>query len=106
MIDHFIPIRLGELIDLLCAEPDLPAADREAFRHFCRLLTAHSIFEYTRLLERVKSAYAPFDPESDTVSLVRWGSEERQKMVVELLEDFAMLMERADYQRLSSGEID
>jgi hypothetical protein len=106
MIDHFIPIRLGELIDLLCAEPDVPAADREPFRQFCRLLTAQTIFEYTRLLERIKAVYAPFDADSDTVSLVRWHSEERQKKVVELLEDFAVLMERADYQRLSSDEIE
>jgi len=106
MIDHFIPIRLGELIDLLCAEPDVPPGDREAFRQFCRLLTAQTIFEYTRLLERIKAVYAPFDADSDTVSLVRWHSEERQKKVVELLEDFALLMERADYQRLSSDEIE
>src|SRR5262249_29141220 len=106
MIDHFIPIRLNELIDLLCAEPDVPAEERDDFRRFCRLLTANSILEYTRLLERVKAAYAPFDPESDTISLVRWRSDDRQKMVVDLLEDFALLMERADYQRLSSGEIE
>ena len=87
MIDHFIPIRLSELIDLLCAEPEVPTEDREALRQFCRLLTAHSIFEYTRLLERVKATYAPFDPDGDTVSLVRWPAEERQRKVVELLED-------------------
>jgi hypothetical protein len=64
--EHFIPLRKNELIELLLAEPDLSAQDREDLRQFCTLVVATYHFEYHKALERLKDAYAPFDPDADT----------------------------------------
>src|SRR5438067_1646278 len=36
--EHFIPLRRTELVELLGADPELPAGDRDLFRQFCRLV--------------------------------------------------------------------
>jgi hypothetical protein len=106
MPDHFIPFRRSELVDLLCAEPELSVEDADAFRQFCRLLTTLCTFEYYRLLEKIKSAYAPFDPDSDTRSLKETRSEERQHKLIDLLGDFAWVMERGNYRHLTREDIE
>ena len=67
--EHFIPIRRGELVDLLCADKDLKPQDADLFRQFCRLVTATLHFEYNQRLDKLKDDYAPFDPDCDTKSL-------------------------------------
>src|SRR4051812_35779000 len=64
--EHFIPVRKTDLVELLCAAPGLEAADRDAFRRFCRRLDATLHCEYHQRLEDLKDAYALFDPDSDT----------------------------------------
>ena len=71
--EHFIPLRRGELVDLLCTDKDLPAEDRESFRHFCRLVLATCHFEHNQVLEQLKVAYAPFDPDSDVKSVMKFS---------------------------------
>jgi hypothetical protein len=106
MADHFIPIRCAELVEMLCAAPDLPAEDGEQFRQLCRRIVAGRAFEYHGILEKLKAAYAPFDPDCDTRSLLRLRSEERQHKLIDLLADFGSLMERANYKHMSSADIE
>jgi hypothetical protein len=48
--------------------------DREDLDHFCTLVIATYHFEYHKALERLKDAYAPFDPDADTKLLVARAS--------------------------------
>ncbi|MGD9331984.1 MAG: TMEM143 family protein [Desulfobacterales bacterium] len=63
---RFIPFRKSDLVTM-CLEAGLimegTAAD---FHDFHRLLGALLHFEYHQLLESIKDAYAPFDPDADT----------------------------------------
>jgi len=104
--EHFIPIRRGELIDLLCADADLKPPDRELFRRFCRLVMAALHFEYNQRLEKLKDAYAPFDPDHDTHSLLKLGADERQRRLNDLFCDFGSLMERANLRHLSRDDLE
>jgi hypothetical protein len=104
--EHFIPIRRSELVDLLGADDRLAAADREPFRHFCRLVCATHHFEYHKRLEELKNAYAPFDPDRDTKLLLPLRAEERQQRLNELFKDFAWLMERANFRHLSTSDLE
>src|SRR5947209_8169318 len=94
--EHFIPIRTGELVDLLCAERDFKPRDRDLFRQFSRLVTATLHFEYHQRLNELKNSYAPFDPDRDTRSLQKFDSGERQRRLNDLFCDFGWLMERAN----------
>ena len=67
--DHFIPIRQAELVDLLASQPDLKAQEVDLFRRLAQILSATVHHEYQQELEALKADYAPFDPDSDTVSV-------------------------------------
>ena len=104
--EHFVPIRSRELVDLLCADKDLKPQDRDLFRQFCRLVMATLHFEYNQRLDELKDAYAPFDPDHDTQSLVKLGADERQRRLNGLFCDFCWLMERANFKHLSREELE
>ena len=103
--EHFIPVRRHELVDLLCADKGLSPEDRGAVRQLSRLVTAMYHFQYNDRLERLKQAYAPFDPDSDCTSLVKWTAEQRQQHLDDLFTEFEALMERANFRQLKQDEI-
>jgi hypothetical protein len=104
--EHYIPIRRGELVDLLCADTDLKPQERDLFGQLCRLVTATLHFEYNRRLEQLKDAYAPFDPDHDTRPCLKVSADERQRHLNDLFCDFGWLMERADFRHLSRDELE
>ncbi len=104
--EHFIPIRSRELVDLLCGEKALKPQDRDLFRQFCRLVMATLHFEYNQHLDELKDAYAPFDPDHDTRSLLKPSADERQKRLNDLFCTFGWLMERANFKHLSREELE
>ena len=103
--EHFIPLRKQELIDLLCAN-GLRREEADEFRQFARLLGATYHFQYQQKLEELKTAYAPFDPDADTRSLIRLTAEEKQKRLNRLFSDFAWLMERANFKHLCRDDLE
>ena len=64
--EHYIPLRQTDLVHLLAKSPSLTPDRAESFRRFCDILSATLHFEYKRLYDRLKDAYAPFDPEATT----------------------------------------
>ncbi len=104
--EHFIPIRRGELIDLLCADPDLKPPDRDLVRQFCGRITTALHRQYNQRLQKLKDAYAPFDPDHDTHSLLTLDTEERQRRLNDLFCDFGSLMERANFRHLSRDDLE
>lgn len=104
--DHFIPLRTAELIQALCAGKETPAAQREDFRQFCHRVAGVLHGEYSRLLDRLKAAYAPFDPDADTCALARTSEDARTALLNELFLEFTRLMEGADFRHLSREDIE
>src|SRR3954469_22897170 len=104
--ENFIPLRKGELIDWLCEEEGLTPPEVEGFRRLCRLGSATCHFEYHQRMEKLKAAYAPFDPDCDTQSLVRLTPDEHLRRLNDLFRDFTWLMEHAQYRHLTRKEIE
>jgi hypothetical protein len=103
--EHYIPLRVSDLVDLLCGDKGLPRADAETFRQFCRLVIATYHFEYHQRLQELKDEYAPFDPDAVTRAVKPLSPEEKQKRLDRLFEQFAWLMERANYKRLPEADL-
>jgi hypothetical protein len=109
--EHFIPIHRSELIDLLATDRGLTtgqlltASERTQFRRFCTLMGAHLHFDYQRRLEQLKADYRPFDPDSDLVPLTPPSKDDRARQLDQLFTDFASLLERGNYRRLTREEI-
>jgi hypothetical protein len=104
--EHFIPLARGELTELLCADRTVAEEDRQRFRQFAELVAAVYHFEYNRRLTELKTAYAPFDPDTDNVALLPLSANKRQERLNDLFSDFAWLLERANFKHLSRSEIE
>jgi hypothetical protein len=104
--EHFIPLRRQELVEWLCADEGLTDEERESFRRLCQQLSAACHFQFNRRFEELKSAYDPFDPDTDMQPLLRLSADEKQRRINALYRDFAWLMERANYVHLSCDEIE
>jgi hypothetical protein len=105
-LEHFIPLRKADLIDRLCQQPGLSPAECDGFRRLCQLLDATLHFEYHTHLEDLKSAYATFDPDSDTQSLTTLSEREQQSRLNLLFDRFTWLLERANFCRLSHEDLE
>ena len=105
-LEHFIPIRKAELIDRLSAKPGMSPDDEGNFRRLCQLLDATLHFEYHAHLEELKTAYAPFDPDADTLRIEKPGDAQRKEKQESLFEQFEWLLERANFTKLSHEDLE
>jgi hypothetical protein len=104
--EHYIPLRKHELIALLGEEPDLSARERADLEQFCTLVIATYHFEYHKALERLKDAYAPFDPDADTRTVHQSDEAERRKLLDDFFQEFGWLMERANFLKLGPEAVE
>jgi hypothetical protein len=103
-LEHFIPWRKAELVEKLCTQPGLTAAEQDGFGRFCELLGATLHFEYLAQFEELKNAYSPFDPDADTLRTKTHSFAERQAHLNQLFERFTWLLERANFCRLTQDD--
>lgn len=94
--EHYVRLRKSVLVDLLARE--LPKRDAREFRQFCELITAIFHFTFLDRLERLKDAYAPFDPDGD-------AAPDSKQDLDGLFREITSLMERANFRRLSHEEL-
>jgi Protein of unknown function (DUF3754) len=103
--EHYIPLRKGELIELLRSDKGLSAEEHDPFKRFCTLIGAVFHFEYLERLERLKEAYAPFDPDWSAPPLKPPRPEQRETHLEQAFSEFRSLMERANFKRLSEDDV-
>src|SRR4051812_23303735 len=81
--EHFIPVRVTDLIGLLCTEhgpmrgQSLSADEQDAFRRFARSVIGHVHISYQAEIRRLKDGYAAFDPDADPKPLAPPTPEQR-----------------------------
>jgi Protein of unknown function (DUF3754) len=103
--EHFIPLRKKQLLEILCALPGLTQAEQSQFRQLYRLLEATFHFEFHTRLEDLKDAYASFDPDADTQSVVSADAAELERQLGILFDKFVTLLDRANFTRMSRNDI-
>ena len=104
--EHYIPLRKSDLVDMLCRDLALDRAAAESFRHLGDMISATFHYEYYKLLEELKDEYAPFDPDSVTAPIVQLTAEQKEQKLSRLFDRLVLLMERANFKRLSSEDVD
>ena len=104
--EHHIPLRVADLVQKLADEPAVTIFEREQFRQLCQLVEATIHHEYRSRLEELKTAYAPFDPDSDARAQYELSSDDRQARCRRLFDRFDALLMRANYRRLSREDLE
>jgi hypothetical protein len=109
--EHFVPLRISELVDFLVAgkgaksEPRaLPMAEQDAFRRLADRLVDHYHRSFHARFLRIKDAYALFDPDRDTLSITEPTVQDRDKAIHHLFREIKGLLEKANYKELSRLE--
>ena len=104
--ENFIPVRKADLLELLCTRAELSDAEREKFRLLAQLIQARINHKYHELAETLKTAYAPFDPDSDTRARPQLSAEHKAERLDLLFDRFIWLLKRANFQRLSRAHLE
>jgi hypothetical protein len=103
--EHYIPLRKTDLVELLVKDKQVKVEERTGFRQFCRLVGAIWHFEYLETLDKLKDAYAPFDPDTVCRPLKPLLPEDRPGRLDALFDSFVKLMERANFKRMTRKDI-
>jgi len=99
---RFLPFRCEDLLRSLRESISLSEADSEKFE--CALTTVDSHFreDFSSLRRRLKSLYAPLDPDRDTRVLPGRVEEPRP---AELSEELERTLDRANYDKVSDDKL-
>lgn len=103
--EHYIPLRKGDLIELISKDPKLPEDQKHNLKQFCKLISAIYHFEYMDQLENLKEGYAPFDPDRVTKPLRELEDFEREHRENQMFDSLVELMERANFKRMTKDDI-
>lgn len=110
--EHFIPIRVADLVEFLCTESgplrgqQLSDDEQARFRRFSRSVALHLHAIYQSELRQLKDLYAAFDPDADPKPLSPLAPEEKTVALGQLFAAFVHVMERANYVRMSRDEME
>jgi hypothetical protein len=103
MPEHFIPLRKADLIQHIADECGIESMDRHQFLQLCELIVCRFHYDFHQHLESLKNAYAPFDPDADTIA-VDCDPAPRSR-TNELFDEVTRLLDKANYRRLSQADI-
>lgn len=103
--EHFIPLRKADLVDLLCRQPGVSAADAAGLRQLCRLVEATFHFEFHQQLEELKNAYAAFDPDSDTQARYNSDPATDRERLGGLFDKLIWVLEKANFKALEPNQL-
>ncbi|MCP4984143.1 MAG: DUF3754 domain-containing protein [Gammaproteobacteria bacterium] len=97
---RFIPYRRHDIVDM-CLRDNKLTTEVDDFRQLGHMLAQIFHFEFHRVIEALKNAYADIDPDSDTLQP---GFEQSQadESFVELLDG---LLEKANYERVTEADL-
>lgn len=101
IIEDKIPIDKEELIESLASS--LPANQQENFRYFAKLLNTFCKDKFSISLEKLKTHYRPFNP--DTESPVYLNDTEEQYYAKDLAEKFHVFLQQQNYQKINDQDI-
>ena len=102
--EAYIPYQRSEVIELCLSDGRLNNEDAQRFQEFCSLLSAFYHFKFQTYIEKLKKNYAPFNPDINFKSH-KITPQHLPKMEADLVDDFRLVLERANYKPISQGSL-
>lgn len=103
--ERFIPFRLPLILNRILADERLSDDERTGMRDLFEIIRARFHFEFHELLDELKEAYAPFDPDSDHVGEPELPPEEIERRRKRLFEGFDELLTHGNYVQLTREQL-
>lgn len=110
--EPYIPLRVTDLIDVLLHEAGTPEHPRLAqdqhdeFRQLASELAKRIESNYRGLLKLLKDAYAPFDPDAETMRLTEAIDDDSREKLNRLFASASMMLKRGGFHRMTRDEIE
>jgi hypothetical protein len=102
--EHFIPFRRSDIVTM-CAD-ELPAAERDSFVGFTRMLASLLHYRFHGRIEALKDAYQPFNAEGDTRTVGAIGEQERVAAREKVEQELAALAKAANFTEIDISELE
>ena len=102
-MEHFIPFRRTDVVSMCPHE--LPAAERDSFAGFARMLSSLLHYRFHGRIEALKDAYHPFNPEGDTHAIDAIGPAERRAARERVEQELAALARAANFTEIDVAEL-
>jgi hypothetical protein len=103
--DRFVPFTKPDVIAMCTKDAQLTRAEIKAFRELCQILEAIFHFEFHRHLEKLKTCYAPFNPDADTRGILEYSPAEKKKMQKQLVAEMTAILTAANYNKITAQDI-
>ena len=103
--NRFIPFRKADIVDMCIDTSQLDEADIKAFRELCQILEALFHFKFYSHLEKLKTSYAPFNPDADTRSVLKYSPNEKKDLQKQLVEEMTSVLTAANYEKITGQDL-
>jgi hypothetical protein len=116
-MEHFIPLRRADMIDLCAYDltahstssesaPHAPGVTQAtAFRDVAKILTAVFHFEAHERLETLKDAYAPVNPDRDTLTIATPTAQQLAQSDAEFVRTLDEIIRAANFTAITSQDL-
>ncbi|MFK7737828.1 MAG: DUF3754 domain-containing protein [Pirellulaceae bacterium] len=103
--ENFVPLHTCDVIEWLVAQPTTGAEAEKSFTQIASLIVALLHHLYRQRHEQLTYVYAPLDPDRDRLLRSVPTDGFRKQLIDELLERTEDTLHRANYHKLSAGDI-
>jgi hypothetical protein len=103
--DRFIPLRKTDLIQACLDDGRLSSEQLNPFKALCQLIVSTLHFEYHQILEELKDSYAPFDPNSDTLSVIELTDDMLQLKQNNFSSRFIQVLNAANFEKVTDQDL-
>lgn len=104
-LDRYIPLRKADLIQACIDRGGFPEENKQAFDSLCKLIINTLHFEFHQTLESLKDNYAPFDPNSDTLSITKPSEDDLQKQQQSFSKTFVEVLNAANFEKVTEQDL-
>lgn len=104
--ERFIPIRVSEIVSLLCSEEIPEEEQRKKFLKFSPLLEEVIHREYHEMEEEIEDFYFPFNPSTDLKTLEEYDNEELRENKEKFLKKIRKILERGNFNLVNDQELE
>lgn len=103
---RFIPFRRQDIVNRLQDELNLSLQGAGDFQQLAKLLNSLLHFEFHQLLEDLKQAYAPLDPNADTLAIKKLKLPDDLSTSASLKSLLEKVLDKANYERVTQADLE